>query len=666
MHSSRTVTDERFAAFLVLIVLAAGQCAAGEQTPPSIDRLEEQAFKEAAALVNPSIVRIQTVGGLDRVGRMLTGTGPTTGLIVSSDGDIVSSVFNFISKPASVLVTLGDGRRFPARVVANDYVKKLTLLKIDAADLTTPPVAPKASFRVGQWAIALGRTYDNSFPSISVGIVSALNRVWGKAIQTDAKVSPVNYGGPLVDIEGRVMGVLVPLSPNADTETAGVEWYDSGIGFAVPLQDILASLDRLKKGEDLRPGLMGIVIDGRDLYATEPIVGRIRANSPAQKSGLKPGDRIVQMNGIPITRLAHLRHVLGTGYAGDRLRLAVKRGVDDMRVDLTLVAELDRYESAFLGILPVRQDTGIDDIAGVATRYIYPHSPAATAGLKVGDRIVRVQDTAVPDSNALLQLVSRLAPGDDTELTFLRDSVETTVAVKLASLPDAVPPELRSAAIPDSKRDAEKQETAPTGRFTRTANNSDRSYWAYIPEDYHPDHTYALAVWIHPLGDTMEAALYDAWKSICDRRGIILLAPKQTAERGWTAGDVPVVKALVEEFQQKYTIASDRVCLHSYSGGGAFAYYLAFKCRDLFRGAAITSATFTLPLPDNDPQWRQQFYVFCGSRDPLHPKVKATVERLRQSKFPTCFATGDGTAHEYPSASTVEEIGRWIDTLDQI
>ena len=67
---------------------------------------------------------------------------------------------------------------------------------------------------VGQWAIAVGRTYDSPEPSVSVGIVSAVNRVWGKAIQTDAKVSPVNYGGPLIDVAGDALGVIVPLSPD--------------------------------------------------------------------------------------------------------------------------------------------------------------------------------------------------------------------------------------------------------------------------------------------------------------------------------------------------------------------------------------------------------------------------------------------------------------------
>ena len=90
-----------------------------------------------------------------------------------------------------------------------------------------------------------------------------MGRVWGKALQTDAPVSPNNYGGPLVDIRGRVMGLLVPLSPQSAEEIAGVEWYDSGIGFAMPLEAIQKVLPKLRKGEDLYYGR------GRRLHAIE-------------------------------------------------------------------------------------------------------------------------------------------------------------------------------------------------------------------------------------------------------------------------------------------------------------------------------------------------------------------------------------------------------------
>ncbi len=151
-----------------------------------------------------------------------------------------------------------------------------------------------------QWAIAVGRVYDNDQPNMSVGIISATNRIWGKAIQTDAKISPANYGGPLVDLEGRVIGVLVPMSPMESGEMAGVEWYDSGIGFAVPLEHINRVLDRLKHGEDLQPGLMGVTIKAGDPYADEVTIATCLPKSPARQAGLKPGDKIVEIDGVKI------------------------------------------------------------------------------------------------------------------------------------------------------------------------------------------------------------------------------------------------------------------------------------------------------------------------------------------------------------------------------
>src|SRR5262249_52477606 len=156
-------------------------------------------------------------------------------------GFVITSSFNFANKPSDVFVGVpGRKDRFRAQVIATDHTRMLTLLKIDAKDLPVPTVCPKKDIVVGQWALALGRTLDPDLehpPSFSAGIVSATGRIWGKAIQTDAKVSPTNYGGPLVSIDGRVLGVLVPLSPRGTDDTAGFDWYDSGIGFAIPLED---------------------------------------------------------------------------------------------------------------------------------------------------------------------------------------------------------------------------------------------------------------------------------------------------------------------------------------------------------------------------------------------------------------------------------------------
>ena len=83
-------------------------------------------------------------------------------------------------------------------------------------------------------------------------------------------MSPVNYGGPLIDIRGQVLGVLVPMSPQNDSEIAGADLYDSGIGFAIPLEDVYANLERLKRGVDLHPGRLGITLKSRDPYGRRP------------------------------------------------------------------------------------------------------------------------------------------------------------------------------------------------------------------------------------------------------------------------------------------------------------------------------------------------------------------------------------------------------------
>lgn len=657
-----------------------------------LEAAEEQAFKQASALVAPSIVRIQTVGGLDRVGRVLLGTGPTTGVIVSADGYIISSAFNFASKPASVLVQLGDGRRLPAKVVATDHLRMITLIKVISKGLIPAKAAPKKSFRVGQWSLALGKTFDNAVPSMSVGIVSALNRVWGKAIQTDAKVSPVNYGGPLVDVEGRVLGILVPLSSRGRGETAGVEWYDSGIGFAIPLADVYAALDRLKTGKDLMPGRMGIEFKARSPLDAKPAIDRVRAESPAEKAGLKSGDVILEIDGQKVGRQAEARQVLGTHYAGDKIKLVVRRGEKTIPVQLVLIDKLLPYESAYLGVLPQRAANNATLPAGVGVRYVFPDSPAAKAQLKIGDRIVRVGKTDIADAASLLEQISGLKPGSKVSLVIMRDGhKQPPVEVTLASIPNTVPGELRTSLIPAAKKsgdDPDDDDTGDddkgddetdnsddkksssdrpkTGRFSVTMPQHERSYWTYVPESYNPNYNYGLLVWIHPGGDTMEASMFRQWKSICERRGLILVAPKAKKIAGWSLNEAEFVHDAVEHVQGRYSIDPARIFLHSYSQGGGFAFHLAFKYRELFRGIAVAGAALRQRPPENSRLYRLQFYLTCGSKDAAYRLVGRTAAGLRRLKYPVVFTPVTGAGQKYPPAEILREIGRWADCLDRI
>lgn len=639
-----------------------------------LEALEELAFKQAAALVDPSLVRIETVGGLEQVGEVLLGTGPTSGLVVSEDGFIISSSFNFISKPASILVTLADGRRFPARQVANDKLRLLTLLKVDAAGLSPAKAAPRDEVRVGQWTIALGRTFDLTTPSVSVGIVSAVNRIWGKAIQTDAKTSPVNYGGALVDIEGRVLGVIAPLSPQGNGETAGVEWYDGGIGFAIPLEDVYASLDRLKTGTDLLPGLLGITFAGGQATNVPAIVDRVRYNSPAQQAGLKTNDHVIEADGEKIVRVAQLKHVMGRKYGGDSVKLTVKREDKTVSLEAKLVGELIPYEVPYLGMLPRRAATAEQ---GVGVRFVFADSPAAKAGLLRGDRVLKFNETAAVDPRTLSDLVGRSRPGDQIKLTCLHDGKEVVLDITLGTVPDTIVDELSGEVIEkpaavEKKDDAEKPanakpiEAPKTGRFSDDLAGHDHSYWAFVPENYNPAVAYGLMVWIHPGGDTMEATMIKEWSAHCERRGIILVGPKSDQVARWMPGEAKFIEGLVTHIREKYTIDPQRIFLHSQANGAQMASLLISRQRETFRGLVLAGSPLVGPVADQEPDFRQQFFFIVGEDDKALAPVKQTVETLRKLKFPASLTTVKGLGAKYPGAAEIDQIARWADCLDRI
>ena len=643
---------------LVLLFGAAFTCTV--HADDRLEALEEQAFREAAALVAPSVVKIETIGGLEQVAPGVVASGVTSGLIVSADGSVITSAFSFAGKPSSILVTLADGRRFAAQKVATDRQRMLTLLKIDATGLPTTQPAPRDSFRVGQWAIALGRTFDAETPSVSVGVVSALDRVWGKAIQCDAKISPVNYGGPLVDIEGRVLGVLVPLSPQASGEAAGVEWYDSGIGFAVPLVDVLAVLDRLQQGEDLLPGLLGITFRSRGAVGAEAVIDRVRLNSPAAKAGLQKEDRIVGVDGRAVGSVTQLRQVLGRKYAGDALTLEIARGEMKLPVELTLAGELPPYEAGFLGILPSRkpQETS------VVVRAIVPESPAAKAGLEPQDRIVRWNDQAVESATQLADVISRVPPGEEGRLTFQREGKEQSVAVRLAAYPNTIPAEVPSEAI-----DVDPAAAPPegrTGRQSATLAGHDRDYWLYVPETYRRGRPHGLMVFLHPPREPMEAALMKSWKAECDRRGVIVLAPQCDEPRGWRPNDLEFLHDCLDKVKTDYTIAPSRIWLHAVDESAPLAALWNFRERAVFKGLALVDAPLVGALPENDPENRQQFYFASDPMGRSQRPVQQAVEVLRKARYPVVFSTLPRSDGQYLSSEGVEELARWADSLDRI
>lgn len=313
----------------------------------SLADAEQQAIRQAIERVSPAVVQLQIIGGADRVDEVNLASGPSTGLILSADGYVVTSRYRFEPAPATVIAILEDGRQFATEIVASDFSRKLVLLRlIDAANLPVAETAPADSYRVGQWAIALGRIYRSDRTNVSVGILSAVRRIQGRALQTDAAISPANYGGPLVDIQGRVLGVIAPMSPSSEKTIAGVEWYDSGIAFAAPLDEWQNAFERLKTGEDLQLGYLGVgLVDGSP-RETPPGIKSISPKGPAEAAGLLAGDVIKAIDGKAVETQLQLQYAAKPHYAGDTVEVTYQRDGQERTAKLTLTTIAKLQESA--------------------------------------------------------------------------------------------------------------------------------------------------------------------------------------------------------------------------------------------------------------------------------------------------------------------------------
>jgi S1-C subfamily serine protease len=582
-----------------------------------------------------------------------------------------------------------------AKVVATDHLRMLTLLKIEATGLPVAQAAPKADIKVGHTAIALGRTLAQNVqlpPSISVGIISAINRIWDKALQTDAKISPTNYGGPIVDLQGRVQGILVAASPrDGEDATAGVEWYDSGIGFAIPLEDVMAILPRLKKGKDLKKGLIGIAMkNARDIYSGAPTVESTSPDSAASRAGVKPGDIIKEIDKHPVANQAQLKHQLGTKYEGDTVSLKLQRDKEEVAIDnIVLAGSVSTLRQPFLGILAMRDDPD----TGVLVRYVYEKSPAEAAGLKAGERIVKMAAAkkalqTVAGRDQMMTVVNTLAPGSEVKLEVLdKDKKDRTVTVRLGEMPDDVPDQLPDQAslrkgkpaAAQPKEEAKKEEgdkkdedksKPETGLLNRTNAAQDHEYWVYVPQSYDPNIAHGLVLWLHPIGKNKSENIKDfvnTWRIFCEDNNLILVGPKAENETGWIPSEADFIQEALQKVISDYTIDKRRVIAHGMGNGGQMALYLGFQNRELIRGVAVSGAV--LPHQPKEKVGGQplSFFITWADKDPLAKSIKDTVDKLREMKYPVVEEqwTAD-LAGQYMTDSIFGKLIRWIDSLDVI
>ena len=190
-----------------------------------------------------------------------------------------------------------------------------------------------------------------------------------------------------------------------------------------------------------------------------------------------------------------------------------------------------------------------------------------------------------------------------------------------------------------------------------------------MPRNYDPNISYALLVWLHPVGRDKEKDdedLQDAWFSFCRENNIILVAPKAENKTGWVPSESDVIAEITRDIMSTYTVDRRRVIAHGMGVGGQLAFYLGFHNRDLFRGVAATGAALDSQPKEKVPNQPLSFYLHAGSKDPLKNSVVESRTKLLEHKYPVVYHEDRDAGHQYLDDRALEELVRWIDSLDRL
>ena len=641
----------RFRVFaLVAAIMLGGKPAPPACAQPDIALQEEKAFAAAVKKVNASVVQLETIGGLDRVGERRVGSGPFTAVVLDNEGYLISSQFNFVHQPAAIFVKLPEGRRVAAEKIAEDESRKLTLLKIEPDSGLVPiELANQSELAVGQTTIAVGRVYDIQSPNISTGILSATDRIWGRAVQTDAKISPANFGGPLINLRGQMIGLLTPLSPNDDNLLAGSEWYDSGIGFAVPLDPVLKRLDQLKSGQNLVAGKLGVSLEGSDLYSDPAKIAFCQGTSPAAFAGIRSGDTIVEINGKPIIRQAQMRHALGPLYAEETISIVVRRKENVLSFNVELAATIEPFEPVALGILVRDPVDGESEPPNVA--HVLADSPAQAAGLLAGDRIVSLGEVPVATSQGLRGAILA-AIGSTVEIAVKRNGEVLNFPITLGAQ-SAQPIQDWDPTPADSTRVLEIN-------VPEFANRT----FAIVPDSTQPTSLTGCMVWVAQPGVFDQNAFLESWKNHVQMNNVCVLVVQSKGKKSWTPGEAEFIRRAVELLRNQVALAGGRIAIGGSKSGGAMAALTAFKHRDLFRGLATVDSQVPQRLPGLETSAVNSMLI-CFGMSAAHEdadELLSQAESLKDKKFPVHIELG---GPRNPS-DWAARILHWVQTVDRM
>ncbi len=411
--------------------LARTQVTKHDQTQHQI-QTELGTFAKLAKELKPSVVNISVVRNLgthlelDRSPFSLDSlpekAGQGSGVLISPDGEILTN-HHVIRNARTIRAKLADGREFSAKVVGVDSNTDLALLKLeDAAELPSAQLGDSDHLEVGDWVMAIGNPFGLE-ATVTVGVLSGKGRVIGAGpyddfLQTDASINPGNSGGPLFNTSGEVVGINTAI-------VAGGQ----GIGFSIPInlaKDVAAQLRSQGKvvrgfiGAGIQPLTPALRSALKLPITTEGIIVTSAVpDGPGAKAGLKTGDIITAIDGIPVSSDRELLARVARLPIDQESTFQVLRDGAPRELEITIT---QRPEPSFaseaspqraasrdqpkLGVI-VASPPGEASGSGVLITAIVPDTPAARAGLKIGDRIQAVGQSSIHDAAQFVSLIEQ-------------------------------------------------------------------------------------------------------------------------------------------------------------------------------------------------------------------------------------------------------------------
>ena len=393
--------------------------------PASTDGKEVMSLAPLVELTSPAVVNIATKGKTEMARHPLFDDpffkrffgdklppeqretqSVGSGVIVDAKQGYLLTNNHVIEKADEVVVTLKDRRQLKATVVGADPDTDVAVLKVDPVDLTALPLADSEKLLVGDFVVAIGNPFGLG-QTVTSGIVSALGRSglgiegYEDFIQTDASINPGNSGGALINLRGELVGI--------NTAIIAPGGGNIGIGFAIPINMAKLVMDQLIAHGEVQRGRIGVQIqdltpDLAEAFKVQPqdaaVVSQVTPDSPAEKAGIKAGDVITQVNGLPIKGSSDLRNKIGLMRIGEKVILSIIRDGEKKDIDMVVgevketpaeqtAASVPKLEGATFGSIPATSPL-YGKLEGVLVLDVATDSPAWRAGLRKDDVITSV------------------------------------------------------------------------------------------------------------------------------------------------------------------------------------------------------------------------------------------------------------------------------------